>query len=52
MSDNVLSKLLNELVEKWKDARLGEYLSLFRNKLINSIIQLRAWLLDSIYHMT
>ena len=44
--------LFNELEKREKMRGLPSILSLFRTSLINSIINKRARMLDSIYHMT
>ena len=51
MSAQVLSNLLNELGKRDKMRGLSSILSLFRNK-FNKFNNTRAWMLDSIYHMT
>ena len=51
MSAHVLLTLLNELVKRDKMRGLPSILSLFRNEL-NNFNNIRAGMLDSIYHMS
>ena len=51
MSAHVLLNLLNELGKRDKMQGLPSILSLFRNE-FNKFNNTRAWMLDSIYHMT
>ena len=51
MSAHVLLNLLNELGKRDKMRGLPSILSLFRNK-FNKFKKTKAWMLDSIYHMT
>ena len=51
MSAHVLLNLLNELRKRDKMRGLSSILSLFRNE-FNKINNIRARMLDSIYHMT
>ena len=51
MSAHVLLNLLNELRKRDKMRGLSSILSIFRNE-FNKFNNTRAWVLDSIYHMT
>ena len=51
MSAHVLLSLLNKLAKRYKTPGLQSILSLFSNEL-NEFNNTRAWMLDSIYHMT
>ena len=51
MSDPVLLNLLNELGKRDNMRGLPSILSLFCNE-VNKFNNTRAWMLDSIYHMT
>ena len=51
MSAHVLLNLLNELGKRDKMRGLPSFLSLFRNE-FNKFNNIRARILDSIYHMT
>ena len=51
MSSHVLLNLLNELRKRDKMRGLASILSLFRNE-FKKFNKTRAWMLDSIYHMT